>query len=128
MNKKTLSVTINKPIAEVFEASINPANTPSWIDTMAEEQTSEWPVTLGTKYKNRGHAGDWTNYTVTKFKENALFELTQDAGDYCVEYIYTAKSNDVTELQYTEWVANGELENPLTMETLNKLKALIEEK
>jgi uncharacterized protein YndB with AHSA1/START domain len=126
MTKKTLTVTINKPIEVVFEASINPSNTPLWIDTMAEEQTSEWPVKLGTKYKNRGHAGDWTDYTVSKLKLNQLFELSQDAGDYRVEYIYTAIAKDVTDLQYTEWVESGELQNPLTMETLNKLKNLIE--
>ena len=127
MNKKTLTVVINKPIAEVFEASINPANTPLWIDTMAEEQTSDWPVKLGTKYKNRGHSGGWTDYEVTKFKLNELFELTQSSGEYRVEYIYTPKGETVTELQYTEWVEVGELENPLSMETLNTLKSLIEE-
>lgn len=126
MNKKTLTIVISKPIVEVFEASINPANTPLWIDTMAEEQTGEWPVKLGTKYKNRGHTGDWTKYTVTKFKLNELFELTQDAGDYRVEYIYTSKGSNATELQYTEWVTVGELENPLSMDALNKLKLLIE--
>jgi uncharacterized protein YndB with AHSA1/START domain len=126
MNKKTLTVIINKPIAEVFEASINPANTPAWISTMAEEQTSEWPVRLGTKYKNRGHSGGWTDYEVTRFKLNELFELTQSTGDYRVEYIYTPKGDSATELQYTEWVEVGELTNPLTMEALNKLKLLIE--
>ncbi len=127
MTKKTLTVTINKPIAQVFEASINPANTPHWISTMAEEQTSEWPVKLGTAYKNRGHTGGWTEYTVSKFIPNELFELSENGGGYKVEYVYTAKAPDVTELVYTEWDENGEIENPLTMETLNKLKTLIEQ-
>lgn len=126
MSKKTLTVLVNKPIAEVFEASINPANIPLWISTMAEEQTNEWPVKLGTKYKNRGHTGGWTEYTVSKFKENELFELSEDGGAYQVEYIYKRLGDEATELTYTEWVNGGEIENPLTIETLNKLKALIE--
>jgi hypothetical protein len=93
---------------------------------MAEEQTSEWPVKLGTKYQNRGASGDWSKYTVTKFKENQLFELSEVNGSYHVEYIFTPKGSNATELCYTEWVETGEPENPLSMEALNKLKELIE--
>jgi uncharacterized protein YndB with AHSA1/START domain len=122
----TLIITINKPVAEVFEAALNPANTPKWIDSMAEEQTSQWPVQLGTEYRNRGATGDWTKYQVTAFKPNQLFELSESSGGYRVKYTFTPKGPHATELQYSEWVGGGQLEHPLSIDALRKLKAVIE--
>ena len=67
MHSKSYTVVINKPISEVFEATLNPANTPKWIDSMEEERASEQPAKLGTKYRNRGKSGGWSEYTITAF-------------------------------------------------------------
>lgn len=126
MNQVTLTIEINKPVSELFAFAINPANTPKWIDSIAVEETNEWPIQLGTIYRNRGEAGEWTEYTVTALKENELFELSEKNGSYRVRYIFTSLSPTNSRLEYTELVEGGEIEKPLTEETLDKLKHALE--
>lgn len=126
MKSAKLKVKINKPAHEVFEYSTNPKNTPKWIDSIAEEQTSEWPIKLGTTYRNRGENRDWSEYEVTAFEQDKLFKLSEKNGSYHVVYTVTPIDENSCELEYYEIVDEGELENPFTQEVLNKLKALIE--
>jgi hypothetical protein len=127
MNKIVHKIIINKPVNEVFNASLDPHNTPHWIDGIVQEQASDSPVKLGTIYKNRGNTGDWNFYTVTAFKQNETFTLSSHDTSYNVRYILKSLENNKTEFEYCEWVEEGELENPLPIDAIKKLKQLIED-
>jgi hypothetical protein len=122
----TLTVMINKPVDEVFLFTIDPKNTPKWINGIEVEETNEWPVRLGTIYKNRGKTGPWAEYKVSKYIKDKEFELIkQDDSTYHVNYSYTEYPNGSTKLVYHEWVTTGEMEEPFTQDTLNKLKQVM---
>ena len=126
MNKKKIVIVINKPIKEVFEFTINPQNTPLWISHIKEEITDNYPPKIGTVYKNRGDSLEWEVYTVLEFEKDSVFTLKAFNGNYHVRYTYKKLSNTKTEVEYFEWVENGELNNPFTQTTLQRLKDVIE--
>jgi hypothetical protein len=82
MHSKTYTVIINKPLDEVFAASLNPKNTPLWIEGIIEEQASDSPAQLGTTYRNRGETGDWSEYAITAFEKDTTFTLSRKGGAY----------------------------------------------
>lgn len=88
MKENRLTIQINKPIGEVFEFSTNPQNTSKWFSSIAEEETSDWPIKLGTIYRNRGETGDWNECVVSDLKENEVFELSSKKTPYHVRYTY----------------------------------------
>ncbi len=126
MKDLRLTITINKPIEEVFEFTTNPKNTPKWIDSIVEEQTNEWPVKLGTVYKNRGDSGEWSDYDIVAIEQDRTFTLRKKSDGYNVRYTFTPSDTGGTELEYYEWKVEGELDGPFTIEVLEKLKQIIE--
>ena len=126
MRENELSIEINCPVKEVFDFTVNPKNTPLWIDAIVSEDASESPTQLGTEYKNTNKDGDWTQYKVTQFKPNKIFELKQKSGLYHVVYKYEPLSEGKTRFTYIEWVDDGEIEHPFTLAVLKKLKKVVE--
>lgn len=104
--------------------SLNPQNSPKWIDSFAYEETNEWPPKLGTIYKNRNQDGKWSEYTITEFDQDKMFVLTSKDGNYHVRYIFNSPDGKSTEVDYHEWVDDGELAEPF--QALEKLKSVLE--
>jgi uncharacterized protein YndB with AHSA1/START domain len=126
MKSKKLVIKINKPVAEVFEFVTNPANTPKWLEFIVVEKTNEMPPKLGTIYKNRNKAREWSTYEMTTFQQNKMFIMSNRHGNYDVQYIFKPLGDNETQLEYYEWVNKGELEKPFTQDILEKLKLVIE--
>jgi hypothetical protein len=128
MKENKLTIEINRPIAEVFEFTINPDNTHLWIDFIAKEEVNNRPVQLGTKYSNTNKNGNVNSYVVSQFEENNIFELQNLNADFMVRYIYTPIGDNQMNLEYFERVNEGELSDPFPQSALDKLKKILEEK
>ena len=115
---------INKPAYVVFDFTLDPKNTPKWVDSIEHEETDEWPPDIGTHYRNRNPQGEWTEYELTKYDRPSRFVLSKIGTPYHVRYTFTPKGR-ATELTYHEWVEEGELEAPFNQAALEKLKTVI---
>ncbi len=127
MKENKVSTKIDRPISEVFEFTTNPNNTPLWIDGLIEEQRDTSPTKIGTEYRNCDESGVWDTYYVTEYEKDKIFTLQKSDKNYNVRYTYKSLNDNKTEMEYFEWVDQGELENPFTQEVLEKLKAVIEQ-
>lgn len=107
MKDKRLTIQIDKSSDEIIAFTLNPKNTPLWIESLVKEETSEWPVKVGTVYRNQNKKGEWNEYTLTELKENS-FTMTQKDGNYYVRYTLTPVDAKTTEFEYYEWVDNGQ--------------------
>lgn len=125
MKENRLEIVISAPIEKVFEFTTNPSNTPKWIKGIVEEETNEFPIKIGTEYKNLDDKGAWTEYKVILLEQNKLFQLKQIDNSYSVRYNYEYISANATRLTYTEWVEKGNLDNPFKQDVLEKLKLVI---
>jgi len=126
MKENKILIKIRKPVNVVFEFTTNPINTPRWIQNIEVEETTEWPIKLGTIYRNKNMAGEWSEYIITAFEQNKVFELTAEDNNYHVRYTYTESQDGITEMEYFEWVDQGELDAPFTQDILEKLQSVIE--
>ena len=126
MKENKLTILIRKPVSEVFIFSTDPENTPKWIDSISAEEIDGFPIKIGSIYKNANLAGEWSEYIVSDFKENSVFELSDKNSSYKVRYTYRPISDQEMELEYFEWMEEGELGSPFTMEPLEKMKTAIE--
>ena len=126
MRELILSVLISRPIDGVFEYLIDPNHSPDWIESFKEESAEPWPPRVGTTYRNSNYEGQWSEYLVEAFKPPRHFGLASVATTYHVEYLLSSPSPRATKLIYHEWVEEGELDDPFTIEPLDKLRKILE--
>jgi hypothetical protein len=127
MKDKKLTIVINKPVKDVFDFTLDPANTPQWVSSIVQEMRNETPTKLGTIYKNQNNEGEWSEYELTEFELNKGFVMSQKNGSYHVKYTFTSVGENQTELEYYEYVDNGEIAEPFTQDVLQKLKDIMEQ-
>lgn len=125
MKTQKLTIRIKRPATEVFDFVTDSKNTPKWIDFIAKEETNEWPPRLGTVYHNQDSAGVWQDLEMTEFEQDKMFVMTNRKTGYNVRYTLTPTDSG-TKLEYYEWMDNGDLDEPFTMEPLQKLKSILE--
>jgi len=124
MKEVKLSISINRPVHEVFDFSINPKNTPKWIDDIAKEEVSEKPSKLGTVYKYQNLEGQWIEYEMTTFEPDRMYVLSaKDYNDH-IKYTFTPLGDNQCELEYHEWVDNDG--SPFTKEIQQKIQELLQ--
>ena len=126
MKENKIAVIIEKPIYEVFDFTTNPQNTHLWVSSISEEVADEYPPKKDTKYRNRGVDGKWNEYRVVDFKKDETFILSDLEENYFVKYTYRKLNDNKTEMEYFEWMTDGELSNPFTEDILGNLKKVME--
>jgi len=125
MRENKITVVIDKPIDKVFEFTTNPQNTHLWIPSISVEVSDEYPPKINTRYKNRGESDNWDEYKVVDIKKNEVFILSDLDENYFVKYTYRKLGDNKTEMEYYEWMTNGELSKPFTESILGNLKKII---
>lgn len=128
MKNCKLIIRINKSAATVFQFVLDPKNTPLWVDSIVKEEMNETTAKVGTVYRNVNKDNIWSEYLVTQYEQDKIFEFVASDKNYHVKYTLTPISTSSCELEYFEWVENGELEVPFTIQVLEKLKGLLEAK
>ena len=88
MQENRITVVINKPLGEVFEFTTNPKNTHTWIPSIEEEKSEQYPPKIGTIYKNRGKEPKYNTYKVVEFEKDKKFTLKNLENKYFVRYTY----------------------------------------
>jgi len=127
MKDMKLTIQIKKPVAELFNFLLDPNNTPTWIESIVKEETNELPVKVGTIYRNHGEDGIWSEYTLIHLDPTNHFEMMKNDNNYHVRYTFKELDKNTTAFEYYEWVENGELDSPFTIDVLQKLKVILEQ-
>lgn len=126
MKENRLSIVIDRPVNAVFEFTLDPSNTPKWVEGIKQEESNEWPAKVGTIYRNESQDGVWRQYVLTELEQSTTFTLTSTEGNYSVRYSFKKVNDSSTEFEYFEWVDEGVLAEPFTPATLDKLKLILE--
>ena len=121
-----LTTRINKPISDVFAFTIDPKNTPRYVETVVAEEANEWPAKLGTIYRNKRVDSEWAEYEVTEFKENEMFTLRKKNGNLLVRYTFKPVDSNKTELEYYVSTENSELDESFIKSIVEKIKIVLE--
>ena len=126
MKSNRIIILINKPISKVFKFTVTPPNSTLQIDGVVKEEVSEWPVRIGTVYKLT-NKGNISNVIVKHIKKDELVEWISEDDNYHCRYTFKPVKNNKTEFTYYKWVDKGEIDEPFTLKTLNKLKLVIKQ-
>jgi len=98
MQRFELNEDIDKPLAEVWRFLTEPYFASHWMkDVEGVVKIGDEPITKGTKLKScRRFVGRriWTNFEVTQFEENKIYELFSDDRDVRSRYTYSLRSEE----------------------------------
>ncbi len=70
--------------------------------------------------------GVFSEVTVADIKSDEFVEWISKNRNYHCRYSFNLVNENMTELEYHEWVDDGELKEPFTLETLQTLKSVLE--
>lgn len=126
MKENKLTIRVHKPVHELFLFTITTPNSTRWIPSIVKEETNEWPVRIGTIYTLATKDRSSSNVTVSDIKEDTLVEWVSEDNNYHCRYTFSPIDKDSSELEYFEWMDRGELIEPFVLETLKKLKSVLE--
>lgn len=122
MKSNEIRVTINAPREKVFEYTLEPKNTPEWVEGAIEMQTDTEQIGIGTKYSN-----EYLTREVTDYEKNLFLELTDLDGNYSCSYSFRKIDEENTELIFFESCTDGsELEFSIEKRFFEKLKEILE--
>ncbi|MCL4338272.1 hypothetical protein M1271_01125 [Patescibacteria group bacterium] len=127
MKDKKFLIRIKRSPKDIINFLLNPQNTPLWIESIVKEEAKPYPPVVGTIYRNQDMSGKWNSYKVVRIKENKMFEFASNDGNYHVRYDFKKVGDKSTELTYFEWVEKGKLDEPFSIDVLERLKAVIED-
>lgn len=126
MKENKLVIQIRRTPKDIIDFCLDPKNTPKWLDSIVIEETNEWPPKVGTIYRNQNNNGVWSEYKVIALQPPMMFEFASVISTYHVRYRFRPIDANTTELEYFEWVEKGDLEEPFTLDILQKLKLVLE--
>ena len=126
MKDNRIKIQINRPVEDVYAFTLDPKNTPSWINDSAREEASEWPPREGTVYKNTGKNGVVITFIMTEIVPNDHFSMKDEDNNYHCTFSFRDLGNNSSEFEWHEWMESRELEYPMTKEVLEKLKSVLE--
>lgn len=94
-----IQVLIHRPIEEVFNFVVEPANTVQWLDVVAEaEKTSEGDLGVGSVYRQlfklRGAANQEMFFEITTFEPHQQMAFQRTGGQYLIRGTYTFEAKD----------------------------------
>ncbi len=126
MKDNKLTIRINKPVHEVYLFTITPPNSTQWIPSVVKEEINEWPVKRETVYTLQTKEGTFSEVTVADIKSDEFIEWISKDRNYHCRYSFKPINENMTELEYYEWIDDGELKEPFTLKILQKLKSVLE--
>lgn len=122
MKVNELRITIKAPPEIVFEYTLEPKNTPLWVEEAIEMKTDTNQINLGTKYSN-----EFIIREVIDYDHNKFIELADVDGVYSCSYSFRKIDEGNTELVFFESNSDGsELEYPIEADCFKKLKEILE--
>lgn len=120
-----LKIVIKRKKEDVFKYTLDSNNTPKYFTSMLKEVASDIPAKLGTILKNTSDEINWDSYEIIDYEENTSFTLSSKESTYHVKYNFSSVPEG-TLFEYCEWVEEGTISNPTSIETLELLKHNLE--
>lgn len=125
MREKKLVIQIRRSAKDIISFLLDPKNSSQWIPSIVTEETNEWPVKIGTIFTEHNVGGGRSAYRIGALR-NDMIEFVSTTLPYHARYTLRTINPDVTELEYFEWMEEGEIQEPFTLDILQKLKSVLE--
>jgi hypothetical protein len=125
VKEQKLIMQIRRTPKEIIEFLLDPKNSSKWIDSIVTEETNEWPVKVGTIFTEHNVGGGQSAYRIGALQDD-MIEFVSTSLPYHARYTFRSITPDTTELEYFEWIEEGEIPEPFTIDILQKLKQVLE--